>query len=610
MQTANESREASRPNVSPSSFSLPASRWSVVLLALALASATGIAARALQIDPGQSQILQLALGVFAGFASALTFALALLATTVTQWPPMTALIIRPPLLTWAGLSLISVSLAFVDSFSHHPVYVSIALASTVAAATIGTAALIEVLSVVGGSERLRFHGRLLARAIRKCSSEADAFGVGNALRLREDFLSAAAANAAHDTSALIGAFEVLINAANAFRDEGAFKTRHEGEAILRLLLEFQMLLPKSMQRGEALDESARLIGEASGRLAVISGRLAEITSVDGPTPACWLAAQTRTHNWMALCAAATAEQDPSLVAQCERVIARVREAQTIILRCVDPDPPLEVIPATHPWHDGVRDDPMGLMVWYSTAFEYHGIIDNNSALYVAHESLLKRKTTGSYTYGYILRDLEQGVEENESLRARFADHGGFTEILLDVLACCLATCSQGSWRESQHPYAGDGWVTDGARSRAERVAWIVPHGPEQSPTMDGILDMVVRAVSRAENLGFERYRRDRLATLKCKLQPPWARTLETPIFHLAAGALVLASWAKNPGHELEGFGDRIGSAGRRASKAVLDEVLGTEMNLREIREVALNASTSLGAVTYSESIVGYLNALR
>jgi hypothetical protein len=596
--------------VTPSRPSILRSRRSSVLLAVGVASATAAGTRILHIDTSQSQALELALGVFAGFASALTFALALLATTVTQWPPVTALILRPPLVAWAALSVLSISVAFIDSFVHHSVYAVIALASTVGAAAIGTIALVEVLSVVGGSERFRFHGRLLARGIRKSSQASRGSTRRGARQLCKDFLAASAASSTTDTRGLIGAFEVLINAANDFLDDGAVRECEEGEAILRLLLEFQMLLPTAMRRGEALDEMARLIEQASSRVAVISGRLTEMPGIDGPTPACWLAAQTRTHNWTALCAAATGEQDTGLVAHCDRVIARVKEAQTIILRCIDPDPPLEVIPLNHPWYRGVRDEPMGLMVWYSTAFEYHGIIDNNSALYVAHESLLAEKTTGSYTYGTILRDLEEGVQRDRSLTNKFAPHGGFTAILMDVLASCLATCSQGNWRASQRPYSGAGWVTDGARARVERVSWLVPYGLEESPSVDGVIDVIVKAVSRGGNVGFERYRRASLGNLKCELQPPWSRILESPIFHVAGGALMLASWAREPVDALAQFGDRIGAAGRRASKAVLDVALGRAADLTEMREAALSIRTPMESAAYAESIVGYMNVLR
>ena len=581
-----------------------------MLLAFAIAFATAIATRTLGIDANQSQVLELALGVFGGFASALTFALALLATTVTLWPPVTALILRPPLLAWAALSVLSVATSFVDSFAHHPIYVVIALASTTAAAAVGTGALVEVLSVVGGSERIRFHGRVLGAAVRRASGTRTGAAVDGSRRLCGDFLSAAATYASTDTTDLLCTFEILINAADAFVDDDAFRRRGEGEAVLRLLLEFQMLLPASMRRGEALDETAMLLERASGQVAVISGRLQGQVGVDGPTPACWLAAQTRTHNWTAVCVAAIAEQAPELAAQCERVISRVRQAQTIISRCVDPDPPLEVIPTRHPWHLGVRDDPMGLMVWYSTAFEYHGILDNNAALYVAHESLLGRKTTGDYNYGYVLRDLEDGVRKSESIRQVFLPHGGFTELLVDVLAGCLATCSPGRWKESQNHYAGEGWVTDDARARAAHVAWIVPKGSEEPPSADGVLGLVVGALSRGNHVGFERYRRLRLDALGCDTQPPWGRVLETPIFHLAAGALMLASWARDPIRELTRFGDRLGPAGRRASKAVLDEVLRADRDLDQVRESSLDTKLDVTAADYAGAVAGYVDGLR
>jgi hypothetical protein len=593
------------------SYSAIRSRRGIVLISIALASATAIGARLFSIDAGQSQVLELSLGVFAGFATALTFALALLATTVTQWPPITVLILRPPLLVWAALSVLSVSFAFVDSFSHHVAYAVTALTFTTAAASIGVGALVDVLAVVGGSERIRFHGGVLARGIRRMSRPNLLLDRTGARRLYDDFLSSAATYASTSTTNLICSLEILINAAEAFVDDGVLENRADGEAILRLLLEFQLLLPASMRRGEALDELAMLLERASSQVAVISGRLpAGPETAFGPTPACWLAAQTRTHNWTATCVAALAEGQPNLVAQCERVIDRVRDAQTIILRCVDPDPPLEIIPLRHPWHRGVRDDPLGLMVWFSTAFEYHGILDNNAALYVAHESLLGEKTTGDYNYGHILYDVELGVERNAALWRTFSEFGGFTELLLDNLANCLATCSRAAWRASQNTYAGDGWVTERARAQLTRTAWIIPRGSGAPPTADSVLTLVTRALSRENHIGFERYRRERLGALDCELEPPWSRVCGTPIFHVASGALMLAPWAEDPLAELVGFAVRIGDAARRSTKAAIDDLFCSELAVEEVKAKALDTRLEVSPEEYASGVLSYLEALR
>jgi hypothetical protein len=585
------------------------SRRTAVSVAVGIAVAAALAMLFLKVETNQSQVLELGLGVFAGFAGALTFALALLATTITQWPPITALILRPPIIAWAVLSIVSVSVSFIDSFAHHIGYAVVALASTAAAAAVGAGALVEVLAVVAGSERIRFHGRLLASGLRKATIATGSRSGHEAQRLCKDFLSAAATDAATDTTRLITAFEVLLNAAELFVDEGSVKDRREGEAVLRLLLEFQMLLPGAMRRGDALDEMAMLLERASSQVAVISGRLGDRAD-DGPTPACWLAAQTRTHNWTATCVGAIAEITPDLTAQCDRVIGRVKEAQTIVRRCIDPDPPLEVIPARHPWHLGVRGDPLGIMVWFGSAFEYNGIVDNNAALYVAHESLLGKKTTSDYNYGFVLRDIERGVEENEALRRTFDDYGGFTALLLDVLAGSLATCSHGSWAQSQRRHVGEGWVTEGARARATRIAWIVPSGPDPDPSVDAVLDLVVQAVSRRTRRGFEYYRRVRLASIESELQPPWSRVLETPIFHVAAGALMLASWSDDPRRALNEFGERVGPGCRRATKAVLDTVLRNDLDLDQVRANALDTSAAVSAAAYADLIVGYLDGVR
>src|SRR5438309_1883567 len=132
------------------------SRRTAVSVAVGIAVAAALAMLFLKVETNQSQVLELGLGVFAGFAGALTFALALLATTITQWPPITALILRPPIIAWAVLSIVSVSVSFIDSFAHHIGYAVVALASTAAAATVGAGALVEVLAVVAGSERIRF----------------------------------------------------------------------------------------------------------------------------------------------------------------------------------------------------------------------------------------------------------------------------------------------------------------------------------------------------------------------------------------------------------------------------------------------------------------------